>query len=702
MPWIPFLALVLWLPAVCIVFEKYPFGKAIVFSFVTAWLFLPPTQIPLSGFPDWSKTTATVVSVTLCCWLKQPQRLFAIRPRLYDLPVIAYCFVPFASAITNGVGAYDGFSACLEEIVRWGLPYLIGRAYLASPSGNRQLCLGVAIGGMSYVPLCLVEIRMSPQLKSWVYGFDGGRPVDFGLRYGGYRPMVFLSTGLELGWWMCCASLAAFMLWRSGTVRHLCGYPMWALTLVLGLVTVACKSTGALMQIALGFALIFASRRLKTAALVWALVAIGPSYCISRPLGLWTGESLVSWAGSAFGADRAESLGYRFACEEVLMRSALQRPVFGWGRGGGFNPPDASGKSTVTDGLWIIVFGWQGGAGLAMLNAMLLVPTLLFLKRHRPRTWFDPDVAPLATLALILPLFMVDNLSNAMINPIYAIAMGSLTGCVLSSRASTARGGRPEPGAMHAGAPLGGPAGPLAPPRAGAGSSPRDLAADLIEEEADEAVAAGRDEEGLEVLARAIRARQLALNAGHSADRLDRLARAHVARARALAGRGDGPGAIAEREQAQAVWKRLAGEGRLAGDALAAHAANLNDLAWGLVDDGTDAGRLDRAVLLAEEALASDPDQASFWNTLGIARYRRGDHHKAIHALSQAVARGDGGNAFDFYYLALANHALGYPGPAAGWLERADSWARERPSWAPMLAGARAEVARSMRAQPVA
>lgn len=66
MAWLAFFALVLWLPVVFTIFEKYPVRKAIVFSFVTAWLFLPPTLIPLPGFPDWSKMTATVTSVTIC------------------------------------------------------------------------------------------------------------------------------------------------------------------------------------------------------------------------------------------------------------------------------------------------------------------------------------------------------------------------------------------------------------------------------------------------------------------------------------------------------------------------------------------------------------------------------------------------------------------------------------------------------------
>ena len=689
-----FLALILWLPAVFFLFEKYSIAKSIVFAFVAAWLFLPPTQIPLSGFPDWSKMSATVTSVMLCVCLKQPQRLLGFAPRWFDLPVLAYCVIPFASSVSNGLGAYDGLSSSLDEMFRWGLPYLVGRAYLGTPAGNRQLCLGMAIGGFLYVPLCLVEIRMSPQIKQWVYGFGEGRAVDFGMRYGGYRPMVFLSTGLELGWWMCCATLAAFMLWKSGDVRRLWGYPMWAMTAGLALVTLACKATGALIQLAVGFALLYASRFLKTPVLVWAFMAIGPCYCVNRPLGIWTGEQIVAWTDSIFGAERAESLSFRFLNEEILIQSAMQHPVLGWARSGGFNPPDASGKTAVTDGLWIIVFGWMGVSGLVALNGMLLAPTALFLVRFKPRTWLDPAVAPLTTNALILPLFMLDNLSNAMLNPIYAIGMGALAGGATyrgQEHLSAVLPGRDVVGFGHAHEPV------MPALLAARGGSPRDQAADRFEDEAVTAASLGRWEAARGRFDDAIRARLAALDTGRSADRVDRLAGTYVAHARMLTQVGDFPGAIHARERASSAWGTLEANGELVGNPLAAHAANLNDLAWRLIQDGpADPGQVDRAVQLAEEALGFDPDQASFWNTLGLARYRRGDHHLAIHALGQSVGRSEaGGNAFDFYYLALANLALGYPGPAADWIERAEAWALENPAWGRALEGARIEVAKA-------
>ncbi len=692
MAWVAFFALVLWLPVVFYLFERYPAPKATVFSFITAWLFLPPTLIPLSGIPDWSKTTATVFSVTLCAWFKHSQRLLSIQWKWYDLPVLGYCVFPFMSSVTNGLGVYDGFSSVLDELFRWGFPYLAGRAFLATANGNRQLCLGIAVGGLLYVPLCLTEVRMSPMLKAWVFGFNGGRDVDFAFRYGGYRPMVFLATGLELGWWMCCATLATYMLWASGAVKRLYGFPMSVLTLGIAGTTVACKSTGALLQILVGFVLIYFCRFTRNNLLAWALVLTPPIYCIARPTGIWSGERIVRTAASIFGEDRAMSLSFRFDNEEILIRSAVQRPIFGWGRFGGFNPPDANGKTAITDGLWIIVFGWAGSAGLICLNLMLLTPTALFLCRFKPKTWLDPDVAPITTLAIILPLFMLDNLSNAMLNPIYALAMGSVSGY------------RPRKGLPGA-SPDSDPKQHVANPHHG-GLTPRNLrglrhdyaydqTADRLEAEAMIADQGERFEEAQNLFAQAIRCRQAAIKVQRTTARLDRLAATHTLFARFLTRYDQIQDAVAEREQAISLWRSIQEADPRVEFARDLCAANLNDLAWlQVANEPTSPTDDERSILLAEEAVTMVGDHAPFWNTLGIARYRRGDYYKAIHALSRSVSLSpDGGNAFDFYYLALANHALGYITPATDWLDRGEIWSQQHPDMTSILARVQTEVA---------
>ena len=147
----------------------------------------------------------------------QPNRLLAFRPRWFDLPAVLWCFCPFISSLTNGLGVYDGLSAIFVNIERWALPYLIGRLYFGDREGMRELAVGIAVGGIIWVLPCLFEIRMSPILLSRVYGLHRFE----GMRLGSWRPFVFFSTGLELGMWMTASSLSAVWLWRCGSLKRL-------------------------------------------------------------------------------------------------------------------------------------------------------------------------------------------------------------------------------------------------------------------------------------------------------------------------------------------------------------------------------------------------------------------------------------------------------------------------------------------------
>ena len=78
--------------------------------------------------------------------------------------MVVWCLCPFVAAIANDLGAYEGLSAMLDQVIAWGLPYLIGRAYFPDLDGLRDLAMGIADRRRwSTSPLCLIEIRLSPQ-----------------------------------------------------------------------------------------------------------------------------------------------------------------------------------------------------------------------------------------------------------------------------------------------------------------------------------------------------------------------------------------------------------------------------------------------------------------------------------------------------------------------------------------------------------
>jgi tetratricopeptide (TPR) repeat protein len=106
-----------------------------------------------------------------------------------------------------------------------------------------------------------------------------------------------------------------------------------------------------------------------------------------------------------------------------------------------------------------------------------------------------------------------------------------------------------------------------------------------------------------------------------------------------------------------------------------------NNLAC-LLCDGPEEGLRDvaAAVPLAREAVARGPQRWAYWNTLGVALYRAGDWRGAITALETGMARKDGGDAHDWYLLALAHARLGEREEARRWVARAVRWAEEHRS----------------------
>jgi hypothetical protein len=319
----------------------------------------------------------------------------------------------------------------------WGIPYFLGRQYFTNARALKDLALGVVLAATMYAPLCLLEVRLSAQLSNWVYGPP---EIDFlSVRYGGYQPRVFFGNGLALGTWMVTATLIAAWLWWSErdtatadkTVRT-DTWLGWCLVILVP-TAVLTKSTGALALGLAGWGVICMSKMLRSKMCFILLMSVPPAYVAVRTTGAWTGASLVEVAQATAGEDRAQSLEFRLQCEELLIKRALERPVFGWGGWGRSRVHDDTGKDIApTDGLWIIALGSSGFVGLIALGGFLLLPALRFAFFVPPSSWSDRLVAPAAACAVALVLWSIDSLLNAMFNPVFPLISGSLVGLNLA------------------------------------------------------------------------------------------------------------------------------------------------------------------------------------------------------------------------------------------------------------------------------
>jgi hypothetical protein len=96
----------------------------------------------------------------------------------------------------------------------------------------------------------------------------------------------------------------------------------------------------------------------------------------------------------------------------------------------------------ITDGLWVIYIGTTGVVGLTGVILTILLPSILFWWRCPPEFWRHPMAAPGAAFAVLLPLHMLDNLWNAMLNPVYVLVMGATVGLGASVAAAARRAPR--------------------------------------------------------------------------------------------------------------------------------------------------------------------------------------------------------------------------------------------------------------------
>jgi len=225
---------------------------------------------------------------------------------------------------------------------------------------------------------------------------------------------------------MTAASLAGIWMLYTGAIGNVWGFSAKWLVGILTIVTFMCKNMGAFALLIFGLLALFSIPYLKRAVIVYLLIAVAPLYMVYRATGTWSAEMLVDIAASIH-KQRGDSLQDRLRNDSMLAEKALQRPIFGWGGWGRARIYREDGKDiSITDGLWIIALGDTGIAGLAALTAVLLIPPLLLMRRYPVQIWTDPRIAPAAVMAIMVVLYMIDNLFNSMFNPLYVMSAGGL------------------------------------------------------------------------------------------------------------------------------------------------------------------------------------------------------------------------------------------------------------------------------------
>ncbi len=429
-------------PLVCSVFfSRYPLNKAILLSIIGGVLFLPAASYDIPVIPAYNKDMA--VSLGILIGIQFSKEKFSVRiPGFtkWDFPMLVLCvFSPILTSLSNRLGLYDGISGVLSNIFRWGVVYWTGRRYLTSDDSLDALSKAIIIGGLIYVPLALFELRMSPSLHRMIYGFA---PFSFAqqIRYGGYRPVIFLEHGIIVAFWMMSAFVCA--LWRSGDSDNdkIAKMPSWFVVLVLLAITILCKSVGVWTYLFLILLMFFIWKHFQTLVFFKLYILIIVTYIIVRTLNLITINDILELLSHVYDGDRISSLTWRLLQEDLFGERTKLRPLFGWGgynRGWPINQQTGDLALPMVDSLFVIISNTYGYVGLtAFFLSLLLGPFLILknrtlIKRTYESGFLKSTLIPLISIAL---LFTSDKLLNATHNQILYLLVGSLLGFAIKNR----------------------------------------------------------------------------------------------------------------------------------------------------------------------------------------------------------------------------------------------------------------------------
>lgn len=448
---IAYLVLLLWPVAILWMFRKMPPERAFIWAILGGYMLLPEaTEFNLPMIPAFDKSSIpNLTAFAVCVMLLQMRFSFLPEGALGKILTGLLVLSPVASVFANsdalhfggidmgrlrivieqetvlpGMRIYDSVSALVRSLILV-LPFFMARKLLASEAALIELMRALVIAGLIYSLPMLFEMRVSPQLHTWVYGFF---QHDFGqmIREGGFRPIVFMPHGLWVAFFAVLCAVSALYFAREALPQERTKKVLIALYLVV--IVWLCKSMGPRM-ILLALAplvLVFSAKmHLRVAA---ALAAVTMIYPLLRGAGLVPTGAFVEYLYQT-RPERAQSLEFRFDNEDLLLAHAWEKPLVGWG-GWGRNlirDPMSGEIVTISDGMWVIVIGQYGWLGYLGTFGLLCLPLFALYWAYR-RIPAAQVPLPVGVCALLLGANLVDLLPNATLVPLTWLLAGALLG----------------------------------------------------------------------------------------------------------------------------------------------------------------------------------------------------------------------------------------------------------------------------------
>ncbi len=433
-----YVMLLAWPLVAWVLYTQLDPARALIWTLLAGYLLLPPVvTIDFPVVPDLRKETIpNLMAMLLSVYLLRDRVPVLTEGMVGRVLIGLFLLSPFATVLTNtdplyagasivpGMRIYDSVAAMANQAI-FLMPFFLGRRYLGTPQAMQALLAAFVAGGLAYSIPMLIEVRFSPQINVWIYGFF---QHDFfqTIRFGGYRPVVFLPHGLWVAFFTLMALLSAVLAFRNAPPD---ARPMRLLVaLYLAGMLYLCKSAGPVIYAVVAAPLILLAPRRVQLSVAAMLAVIVVMYPLLRGLQVIPVERIVA-AAEMVSPERAGSLAFRVANEEQLLARAAERPWFGWG-GYGRNlirDPVTGKELTIVDGEWAIQIGIYGWLGYIAEFGLLALPLILMAREAMlQRGVVFSRVA--CGMALILAVSMVDLLPNATLVAITWLMAGALMG----------------------------------------------------------------------------------------------------------------------------------------------------------------------------------------------------------------------------------------------------------------------------------
>ncbi len=425
-----------WILFSVILFRVVDATKAVLIVLIGGVLFLPMAYLDLPGFPQYNKNIAIGVSLFIGSVKISPNTKIIDKFRPVDIPMLLWCsLLPVITALSNGLSLYGGVSESLSNLLTWGALYWAGRKFINDDESLFRLVRGVIIGGVIYIPFIIVELSKGPFFHELLYGWLQHKLIQH-MRYGGWRPIVFMQHGLMVSFWMTMVTIFSYSNWKMGYIQKLGKLKLSFLSVLFIVLTILCKSANGWIFLTLGLFLIYIYKRNSHNAIKWLRVIMSgiPIYFITRIFNIIPVRRFGQLFSIIFDSNRVASLLFRMWQEDLFAEKTLQRFWFGWAGYRRAYPVDpVTGKElfSILDSLWLGIFSTYGIAGLFSVFFTLGSGAYFILKYYKNKE-VPLDINSekrrlyLFLLCILVTFFMIDSLMNSMFNPVYVFCAGAL------------------------------------------------------------------------------------------------------------------------------------------------------------------------------------------------------------------------------------------------------------------------------------